>query len=83
MVKIFLIDDNKIKEKILELEDWALQKILTSLQIDYINQIGDEMKSGYLENSLSKEEIDLRQKIYGWNSLTEPKKVPWIIKYII
>ena len=41
------------------------------------------MKSGYLENSLSKEEIDLRQKIYGWNSLTEPKKVPWIIKYII
>ena len=83
MVKIFLIDDNKIKEKILELEDWALPKILTSLQIDYINQNGNEMKSEYLENCLSKEEVDLRQKIYGWNSLTVPKKVPWIIKYII
>ena len=41
------------------------QKQITSLQIDYINQNGNEMKSEYLENCLSKEEVDLRQKIYG------------------
>ena len=36
------------------------QKQITSLQIDYINQNGNEMKSEYLENCLSKEEVDLR-----------------------
>ena len=41
------------------------------------------MEIEYLENSLSKEEIEWRQKIYGLNAITEPKKVLWIVKYII
>ena len=77
------VDYNKIPEKILELEEGALPKNLTSFQIDYINQIGNEIEKEYLENGLSKEEVELRQKTYGPNSLPEPKKIPGIVKYIM
>ena len=77
------VDYNKIPEKILELEEGALPKNLTSFQIDYINQIGNELEKEYLENGLSKEEVELRQKTYGPNALPEPKKIPGIVKYIM
>ena len=46
------VDYNKIPEKLLELEEGALPKNFTSFQIDYINQIGNELEKEYLENGL-------------------------------
>ena len=77
------IDYNIIPEKILELEEGALPKNLSNNQIEYINQKGNDLEREYLENGLSKEEVELRQKTYGPNALPEPKKIPGIVKYIM
>ena len=76
------IDYEKLPEKILDLEEGALPKNLTEFQLNYIEMKGNEMEKEYIENGLSKEEVELRQKTYGPNSLPEPKKTPKIIKFL-
>ena len=76
------VDYEKLPEKILDLEEGALPKHLTDFQVDYIDQMGKEMEKQYIENGLSKEEVELRQKTYGPNALPEPKKTPKIILFL-
>lgn len=76
------IDYEKLPEQLLDLEDNALPKNLTEFQINYIDEKGKEMEKEYLENGLSKEEVELRQKTYGPNALPEPKKTPKIILFL-
>ena len=77
------VDYEKIPEKILDLEEGALPKNLTNFQLDYITTLGNEMEKIYLQNGLSKEEVEMRQRTYGPNALPEPKKTPAVLKYLL
>ena len=77
------VDKNNFPDdNILEFEDGNLPKHLTQEQLNYIQEISLELEQNYLNNGLSKEEAELRQKTYGPNSLPEKKKTPGIILFL-
>ena len=72
------VDKNNFPDdNILEFEDGNLPKHLTQEQLNYIQEISLELEQNYLNNGLSKEEAELRQKTYGPNSLPEKKENSW------
>ena len=65
-----------------EFEDGNLPKDFSPDLINYIQNKALEMEQNYMKNGLSKEEVELRKKTYGPNSLPEKKKTPGIILFL-
>ena len=76
------IDYSMLPDNYNDLEEGVYPKNLTEEQIKYIELKANELERTYLENGLSKEEVELRQKTYGPNSLPEPKQTPKIVKFL-
>jgi len=77
------IDYSRLPDNYLELEEGFYPKNLTESQIQYINEMGNEMEKVYMKNGLCREEAELRLKTYGPNALPEPKQTPKIIKFLL
>ena len=61
-------------ENITEIEDGNIPKEFSPYLINYINEKAEEMEINYMKNGLSREEVELRKKIYCRNYLPEKKK---------
>ena len=59
-----------------------LPKDLSPDLVQYINDKAMEMERNYMNNGLSQEEVELRKKTYGPNSLPEKKKTPGIVLFL-
>ena len=62
--------------------DEQLPKDLSPDLVQYINEKAIEMERNYMNNGLSQEEVELRKKTYGPNSLPEKKKTPGIVLFL-
>ena len=70
-------DDN-----LTEFEEGNLPKDFSPNLVNYIEKTAQEMEINYMKNGLSREEVELRKKTYGPNSLPEKKKTPGIILFL-
>ena len=73
-----IFPDNSYTEYV----DGALPKNLSEKAKIYIEEKGGDLEREYLKNGLSKEEVELRKKTYGPNSLPEKKKTPAIVLFL-
>ena len=79
------IDNNKFAdENITDLTEFEeqLPKSLTQELVQYINDKALEMERNYMNNGLPEQEVELRKKTYGPNSLPEKKKTPGIVLFL-
>ena len=76
------IDKDRFPDANLTEFEEQLPKDLSPDLVQYINEKALEMERNYMNNGLSQEEVELRKKTYGPNSLPEKKKTPGIVLFI-
>ena len=69
-------------ENLTQFEEGNLPKDFSKELIDYMEKTALEMEQNYMKNGLSKEEVELRKKTYGPNSLPEKPKPPGIVFFL-